>query len=304
MKSNERPSMPRVSICIPAYKPDFFEIALKSAIGQSFSDTEIIVSDDCPTDAIETICERYKSYISYSRNPKPSEFSNVIRLAGLATGEYVKFLFDDDVLNPFCVQYLFEALEQTRSMGSRLAFSPRYFIDEHSHIKSLVNHFKIDGELKLVDGRNFVRMTAISHMNLVGEFSAVMFRKDDCFDDRGEFRLFRVDDDGIFRGILDLSAWLDLAKRGPLVGHPHPLSYFRQHSNSTSNHEINPLFINGVLYYEEIMDMALEHGYLPAEDLPASIQRLLGHYRYWQNAYPQLGQRVERLSARLAEISR
>ncbi|MFW8588597.1 glycosyltransferase family 2 protein [Rhizobium beringeri] len=140
--------MPRVSICIPAYKPDFFEQALKSAIGQSYGDTEIIVSDDCPTDAIANICERYQQHLSYSRNPKPSEFSNVIRLANLADGEYIKFLFDDDILNPFCVQFLFETLEESRHLGTRLAFSPRYLIDGENRITSLVNHFGIADETK------------------------------------------------------------------------------------------------------------------------------------------------------------
>lgn len=126
--------MPRVSICIPAYKPDFFELALKSAIAQSFDDTEIIVSDDCPTDAIEKICQRYSGVVQYSRNPDPAEYKNVIRLAGLASGEYIKYLFDDDVLNPFCIQYLLQALETTQNRGTKLAFSPRYFIDERNQV--------------------------------------------------------------------------------------------------------------------------------------------------------------------------
>ncbi|MBY5411562.1 glycosyltransferase family 2 protein [Rhizobium leguminosarum] len=294
--------MPRVSICIPAYKPDFFEQALKSAIGQSYGDTEIIVSDDCPTDAIANICERYQKHLSYSRNPKPSEFSNVIRLANLANGEYIKFLFDDDILNPFCVQFLFETLEESRHLGTRLAFSPRYLIDGKNRITSLVNHFSIADETKVIDGGAFIRVTAVNHMNLIGEFSSVMFRKEDCFDENGTFRLFRVDEDGIFRGILDLSAWIDLAKRGPIIGHPHPLSYFRQHANSTSNHEINPLFINGILYYEEVMKMAFEKGYMSREDLPVSMRRLLNHYGYWQNAYPQLRARIVELQAMLAKL--
>ena len=295
--------MPRVSICIPAYKPDFFEVALKSAIAQSFTDTEIIISDDCPTDAIEKICERYASFISYSRNPKPGEVSNVTRLGNLASGEYIKYLFDDDVINPFCVQFLLEAMEQTRNLGTKIAFSPRYFINEHNHITSLVNHFKIADELKFIDGKTFIKSTAITHMNLIGEYSGILLRREDCFDQNGVFDLIRVDEDGVFRGIMDLTAWVKLARSGGLIGHPHPLSYFRQHSTSTSNPAANPVFINGVLAYETIMDMAQTEGYLTPDELMASMQRLMGHYHYWLPTFPEVGPRIERLAERLAALS-
>ncbi|UIK13636.1 glycosyltransferase family 2 protein (plasmid) [Rhizobium leguminosarum] len=93
--------MPRVSICIPAYNPDYFELCLRSALAQSFVDAEILVSDDCPTDAIKVICDKYVRFVQYSRNPNPGPESNVRRLVQIANGEYIKFLFDDDVLHPF-----------------------------------------------------------------------------------------------------------------------------------------------------------------------------------------------------------
>lgn len=239
----------------------FFELALKSAIAQSYTDAEIIVSDDCPTDAIEAICSRYSSLISYSRNPHPGEYTNIMRLAGLAQGEYIKYLFDDDVLNPFCVQFLLEALEATRDRGTKLAFSPRHVIDERNNFLNLINYFQVDQGLKLIEGRDFIRLTAMHHLNLIGEYSTVMMRKADCFDGNGEFRLFRPEN-GIFRGLLDLSGWIELAKEGAFVAHPHPLSYFRQHSNSKSNHTTNPIFIYAIVFHEDILNYARANGVL------------------------------------------
>lgn len=294
--------MPRVSICIPAYKPDFFETALKSAVSQSYEDTEIIVSDDCPTDAIEKICGRYADKVRYSRNSNPGEVENLVRVAGLANGEYIKYLFDDDVMSPFCVQFLFEALEQTRAHGSKLAFSPRYTINEHNHVTSLINHFKLADSIKVLDGRNFIRLTAINLANLIGEYSSVLLRREDCIDDHGEFSLFKIGDDGIFHGVLDLTAWINLAKKGSLVGHPHPLSYYRQHSNSVSNPSVNALFIHGVLHYEDIVTMAATEGYLQSSDLSVSYQRLFQHYSYWVKTFPELNERLDRVRMILGSL--
>lgn len=290
--------MPRVSICIPAYKPDFFELALKSAIAQSFDDTEIIVSDDCPTDAIEKICERYSGVIQYSRNPDPAEYKNVIRLAGLACGEYIKYLFDDDVLNPFCIQYLLQALEATQNRGTKLAFSPRYFIDERNQVTNLGNGLMVEGSLKVIEGRDFIRITAVKHHNLLGEFSSALLRTADCFDESGRFSLFKVVD-GIISGPLDLSSWVGLSLRGAIVGHPMPLSYFRQHSNSQSNPAANRYFIYSITYYEEVLDLAIEKGYLQPSDLPIAYRNLINHYSYWRGSFPELDERIARISTRL-----
>ena len=291
--------MPRVSICIPAYKPDYFEFALRSALAQSFADTEIIVSDDCPTDAIEMICARYSGLVQYSRNPDPAEYKNVIRLAGLAKGEYIKYLFDDDVLHPFCVQYLVDAFEAGRSAGVKLAFSPRYLINETNNITGLVNGFGVDKGLKLISGDDFIHVTAMRHHNLLGEFSTALLKTADCFDANGGFDLFKVVE-GIISGPLDLSTWVRLSQRGALIAHPMPLSFFRQHNNSQSNPASNRYFIYSVTYYQEVLEMAIARGILTPAEQPVAYQNLLKHYAYWVGSFPELGDRIAHIRSRLA----
>lgn len=287
--------MPKVSICIPSYKPDFFEATLKSAVAQSYTDLEILVSDDCPTDAIELICDRYRGLLSYSRNPNPGEGYNIVRCFEMAQGEYIKLLFDDDVLNPFCVQYLVEALDSTRQHNTTLAFSPRYLINEANHVKGAVNHFRLEKDLKLISGRDFIRLTAMHQTNLVGEFSTVLLRRADCVDAGGRFSLVTLNE-GRFMGPLDIGAWIELAKKGPFVGHSHPLSYFRQHDNSTSN-PAGEHFIHIVTYHEKILENARAEGYLQGEDLVAAYRNLAKSYRYWSGRFPQLQTRITELEA-------
>ena len=92
-----------VSIVIPAYKPQFFEKALMSAMLQQYDAIEIVVCDDCRSDAIASIVEHNRSKsrfpIRYFHNPVPLlEPGNLARGISEARGEYVKFLYDDDLL--------------------------------------------------------------------------------------------------------------------------------------------------------------------------------------------------------------
>lgn len=294
--------MPRVSICIPAYKPDYFDLALRSALAQSYTDVEILVSDDCPTDDIRNICEKYGDNIKYSKNPNPSQINNIIRLTELAQGEYIKFLFDDDLLHPFCVQYLLESLEETRDKNTKVAFSPRNFINERNKITNYINYFKVDRSLFVLPGRDYIRLTAINHVNLIGEYSTAMFRKEDCFDDDQTFCLYRLKD-GYFPGTLDLSAWVEIAQHGNFVAHPQVLSYFRQHSNSSSNHKTSKTFIYIIKYYEVILNFANSKGYLLNGDNIVAYRNLLKEYRYWMGDFPELGEDIKRIEEYLEECS-
>jgi glycosyltransferase involved in cell wall biosynthesis len=104
-----------VSICIPSYKATHFKECLTSAIAQTYKNIEIIVSDDCPNDDIKCICEQFNGQVRYIRNPNPggSGRNNINHLCAISRGEYLKFLFDDDILNPFCVHNLVESLDAT-----------------------------------------------------------------------------------------------------------------------------------------------------------------------------------------------
>src|SRR5436853_3312684 len=91
--------MPEVSICIPAYsEPECFGRALASVLEQDFTDFEVIVTDDSPTDAIADVLRTMgDDRIRYTRNVRRLGVpANWNRAADLATGEFVKFLHHDD----------------------------------------------------------------------------------------------------------------------------------------------------------------------------------------------------------------
>lgn len=98
-----------VSILIPAYKPQWFAQCLESCLNQTAEVREIIISDDCPTEAIREIVQPYMAdpRIRYIRNtPSLGLAANYLQLARLCTARWMKFFDDDDVMHPEGVERL------------------------------------------------------------------------------------------------------------------------------------------------------------------------------------------------------
>src|SRR4051812_35686400 len=91
---------PLISICIPAYKNAAFVYRLlRSIVNQSFSDYEIIVSDDSPDDSVEKLVNEFKEGppIKYFRNrPAAGTPANWNLAIGKACGKWIKLMHDDD----------------------------------------------------------------------------------------------------------------------------------------------------------------------------------------------------------------
>lgn len=96
---------PRVSIGMPVYNGEkYLEQAIKSILNQTFTDFELIISDNASTDGTQSICNIYAMKdprIRYSRNDKnlggPNNYNKVFKLA---TGEFFKWAAYDDLLAP------------------------------------------------------------------------------------------------------------------------------------------------------------------------------------------------------------
>lgn len=89
--------MPKVSICIPTYNNiDEVKHLLRSIESQTFTDYEIIITDDSSDNAIEEYVKEY-SFINYTHNiPSLGHIYNWNAAIEKATGEYIKIMFSDD----------------------------------------------------------------------------------------------------------------------------------------------------------------------------------------------------------------
>ncbi|MCX7730764.1 MAG: glycosyltransferase, partial [Candidatus Caldatribacterium sp.] len=173
--------IPLVSICIPAYNPRFFKEALLSALNQKYSHFEIVVSDDSGGEEIQKIVASFSDErIRYFKNPKNiGAWNNYIQCLLYASGKYIKYLNDDDILLPQCVKTMVSYMEAYGTKVS-LVTSKRDRIDERGNILPDTPDTRL-----LVPKDAYIRGFDLGDIvlagltNVIGEPTTVMFRKED-----------------------------------------------------------------------------------------------------------------------------
>jgi glycosyltransferase involved in cell wall biosynthesis len=123
---------PLVSVIVPTFnRIRYLGEALRSAVGQTYRDMEIIVSDDASTESVfAAVVEPIgDSRIVYRRNPKTLGMGlNIWGALTSAKGKYVATLHDDDIWEPDFLSRLVPPLEHDPSIS--VAFCDHAIIDE------------------------------------------------------------------------------------------------------------------------------------------------------------------------------
>lgn len=224
-----------VSIVIPAYKPAFFEAALASALRQNHDDIEIIVTDDCRDDGIRDIVEKLRPQsrwpIHYSKNDTPlGEPHNIALGVSLARGDYIKFLYDDDILLTDCVRLMFDVMHDSPDI--KIVSATRKRIDASGAMlaDNLYTAYPF-GKNVVLNGPELVSFLAQYPVNFVGEPSAVMCRREDLLAfGQDIMSLNQV----LIWGLGDLAMYVKLLRQGNLAMLARPLSCFRVSEQQSS----------------------------------------------------------------------
>jgi glycosyltransferase involved in cell wall biosynthesis len=96
--------LPLVSIIIPCYNAEtYVGEAIRSALDQSWSATEVIVIDDGSSDCSFKIIESFGKRLRHEGGPNRGGCAARNRGIALALGEFIQFLDADDILLPDCV---------------------------------------------------------------------------------------------------------------------------------------------------------------------------------------------------------
>jgi glycosyltransferase involved in cell wall biosynthesis len=121
--------MPLVTVIVPVYNAEkWIAKTLESALAQTLKDIEIIVVDDCSTDASVAITKRYPvTLIRHSENVGHGSALNT----GLhnAHGEFIAFLDADDLWAPEKLAYCVAELQA--NCGAVLCYSNGWAIGEN-----------------------------------------------------------------------------------------------------------------------------------------------------------------------------
>lgn len=226
-----------VSICMPMYNgSNFINASLVSCINQTYENIEIIVVDDVSTDDSVEIMETMAmacGKIRFHRNKiNLGLVGNWEKCISLASGKWIKFLFQDDYMEPDCVEkmmnacmkydtrfalcareFIFEetALEQTKLFLGELLIKPE-------HIFLNKEYFTPDETIRIVKSFLFD--------NVLGEPICTLFHKSLYEEVQGFNRKLRQ--------LVDYEFNLKVVLNYPFVFIKEKLVEFRVHSESES----------------------------------------------------------------------
>lgn len=109
--------MEKVSVIIPVYNDEkYLEQCVKSALDQTYQNLEVILVDDGSTDTTPTLCEKLHDQDQRVRVlHKENGGVGSSRNAGLAmaTGDYVLFIDNDDLIDKDQIEILHDLLKKT-----------------------------------------------------------------------------------------------------------------------------------------------------------------------------------------------
>jgi glycosyltransferase involved in cell wall biosynthesis len=274
---------PRVSILIPAFRPNWLDVAIASALAQTHADFELLISDDSAGSDIESVVSKWDDpRIRYLRNPERGQpGANRNHLIAQARGEYLKFLFDDDFLFPHSLEYL---LETVRATGARLAFHARHFVDANGRVLASPSLVQA-GTIAVMEQDFFFDRLIGACVNSIGEPTNILLHAETLRSMDSPFHL----DGRRMRFLTDVALYTNFAAHGHVMaGVGYFGSAFRQHGEQTSGKRY-PGFSAGYYEWELLRRWSVDAGLLSAQGFARGNANMMSMYGQQVAHYPELG---------------
>lgn len=238
-------SLPQVSVCLPTYNgADFLSECIESILSQSCGDFELLIVDDQSTDETVTLIQDYARRDPRIRvliNPQNLGLvGNWNRCLELAQGHWIKFVFQDDLIAPTCLEELLSAVENDTD-GVICCYRDFIFEDGVSQIDqdryrgngTLIDEFASGHDFR-VSPESYARAVAsmltsappLLVSNFLGEPTVTLLRRDLCYR-FGAFNPHLIQ-------VCDVEYWNRLGIYTGVVYVPQILASFRVHASATT----------------------------------------------------------------------
>jgi glycosyltransferase involved in cell wall biosynthesis len=182
-----------ISVVLPTYNgADHIAAAVRSLRAQTVPPWEVVISDSGSTDGTLDIVRAELAGAPFPVRILPRRTAGMVKnwnaAISAARGEFVKFLFQDDVLEPRCLEFFGAAAGAEHRLG--MAWCSRRLIlegdpDTHPAAKWLVENPTLDRYMLEIDNRPHpgwrvlgARRLMEGSPNKIGEPTAVMIRTD------------------------------------------------------------------------------------------------------------------------------
>lgn len=281
----------KVSICVPVYNgSEFLSACLNSILDQSYHDFELLIVDDCSSDASLLIAMAYESEDKrvrvISNKSNLGLVGNWNRCITLARGKWIKFVFQDDLLFPYSISMLVETAQRYPEAALIIGRRDFYFEDQVnlSFRKHYTSHAEFvdrffGGSFFLVASQfsvKYLHHTDLNNLpyikfrlsnqssvestlsddefsttsNIFGEPTSSMFLKESV-EKIGFFNEYMIQ-------LCDAEFWVRLASNYGVAYVPEKLSIFRVHSSSTTANNINTrlyrsTFLDPLVFFHDLL---------------------------------------------------
>lgn len=211
-----------ISVCIPTYNGErYIAESLRSVLGQSHSELEVIVSDHGSSDSTLDIVKSFQDHrVRVVSTPQSSSIAeNWNHAVSESRGDLVKVMGQDDVLYPNALEGEL-AVMNSHQVDIAFCFSDRDIVNPASRV--MLRPRRRHKQVGRVAADDLLRLIVRSGNNPIGEPLAVLFR-------RGFFEQV-----GGFRGdyLIDLDLYVRLLRVGDGVWTDECVGAFRVHAGS------------------------------------------------------------------------
>lgn len=288
--------MAQMTVGMPAYKTTFLVQAIASVLEQTFTDFELLISDDSPDGSVSDIVRRFRDpRIRLVQGPRAGLAANCAHVWDNAATDLLKFLCDDDLLFPTALADLLGVLRKNQDYV--FAFGRRSIIDRYGRVLRKPLGF-------LGDNWVWFEPTALAN-NLVheidndlAELSSLLIRRS-VFQDATCLTRYA----GLpIRRLVDVAFMMNAAERGPSVATCQLVASVRDHPNRISARADAPDISAGLFEWEIFLRGGVQRGVVTADrallGLP-NLQRLyrrrgrgLGEIVQLQKGLPELEDRL------------
>lgn len=272
-----------ISICLPVYNGErYLPECLDSILRQTFFDFEIVVSYDSSEDGTLDIIKKYKVKDPRIRliehNDKPGLVENWNRCALHARGEWIKYMFQDDLMTPNCLETFIKDAVSDKS----IYICERVFIIQPEASDDLRDFYQnrlvriqnlMPERSKLESEEVAALVVQMGSQNFIGEPTSFLFKRS-ALAEVGFFNKCLIQ-------ICDYEMALRLSTINGLGYIAEPLIQFRIHGENTSqsNHEekqFRLLHIDPVIVFHQLLYDPL---YARWRKIPGFTHHIMTHYQ-------------------------
>lgn len=241
-----------VSILIPTFnRPEYVELALKSALDQTYKNVEIIICDNSRNEEtfliIKPFLKEHSNLVYFKNEDNLGMVGNMRRCLEYAKGEFIAFLGDDDIWVPSKLEKIVPFFMDD---SVQYVTSTKLVINQYGEELYVEN--KIAEENVILDGEQLAEF-ALLNDNFIGEPSVVVYRKSALDFSFGEYC------GQTFNFMMDLATWLNILRKGKAVFLSEILTYYRIHENNMAG---QLYYKEGIQEWKRILEIAHENGYL------------------------------------------